>query len=112
MMASNNEKTNTILALTLGAAIGAAVALLLAPQSGKKTRRDIGRFGEKALDQTQAIRKELFNSIDRMANDVWDKVQHDFDRGRNWTEKSISDVQNVLDKGKKFIHAEIEKVRG
>lgn len=111
-MASKNEKTNTLFALAVGAIFGAGVALLFAPQSGKKTRRDVRRLGEKALDKTQAIRNEVCSSIENFAEDVWGKVQDDFDRGRKWTEKSISDIQKALDAGKNFIHDEIGKIRG
>jgi len=110
-MASKNEKTNTLLALAVGTLFGAGVALLFAPQSGKKTRRDIRRFGENTYEKTQAIRKELCNSIDDFADDVWDRVQEDFDRGRKWTENSIGELQKTLDAGKKFIHSEIGKIR-
>jgi gas vesicle protein len=111
-MASKNEKTNTLFALAVGALFGAGVALLFAPQSGKKTRRDVRHLGEKALDKTQSIRNEVCSSIDNFAEDVWAKVQDDFDRGRKWTEKSISDIQSALDAGKRYIHDEIGKIRG
>jgi gas vesicle protein len=112
IMASKNEKTNTIFALAVGAIFGAGVALLFAPQSGKKTRRDVRRFGERALDKTQELRNEACTSIDNFAEEVWGKVQDDFDRGRKWTEQSISDIQKALDTGKRFIHDEIDKIRG
>ncbi len=111
-MAPKHQKTNTLLALSVGTALGAGLALLFAPQSGRKTRRDIGRLGGKALDKTQAVRKELCDSIDTMADEVWDKVQGEFDRGREWTEQSIQDLERALEAGKKFIHGEIDKIRG
>jgi gas vesicle protein len=43
----------------LGAAIGAAAALLLAPASGEKTRRRLARKGEEAADYMIDAGKEL-----------------------------------------------------
>jgi gas vesicle protein len=41
----------TVGILSVGAGIGAGMALLYAPQSGKRTRRDIWRFGSRKMDQ-------------------------------------------------------------
>lgn len=111
-MAPKNENTNTLLALVVGALAGASIALLLAPQSGEKTRRDIRRLGGKALDKTQSIRKDLSNSIEDFTDGIWEKVQDDLDRGREWTEKSIADLGRALEAGKKFINTEIDKIKG
>ena len=111
-MAPKHGNTNTILAFTLGALAGAGIALLLAPQSGKKTRRDMHHLGKKALIKTQSLREDLGNSIENFADEVWEKVQEDLDRGREWTEKSIADLQRAFDSGKEYIRNEIEKIRG
>ena len=110
-MAAKNGNKDTLLALAVGAFIGAGVALLFAPQSGKKTRRDVRRLGEKALDKTQALQTEICNSIDDMADEVWNKVQEDFDKGRKWTQKTFTDLQRVLDTGKEYIQDGIDKIR-
>ncbi len=51
--------------VALGAAAGAGVALLLAPESGTETRRRIGRkmdeLGEKASEAAQNVRHQLPN---------------------------------------------------
>jgi gas vesicle protein len=111
-MASKNGNKNTILAFAIGAAAGAGIALLFAPQSGQETRRDVRRLGKKALDKTQFIREELCSSIDHMADDVWEKVQQDLKQGRKWTEKSFAELQRVLDSGRDYIRDGIDRIRG
>ena len=37
----SDHRTDSLLAFLLGAAVGAGVALLLAPQSGEETRKEI-----------------------------------------------------------------------
>ena len=99
--------------LTLAKAINLGLrAALAADPRVLLMGEDIGRLGGKALDKTQAVRKELCDSIDTMADEVWDKVQGEFDRGREWTEQSIQDLERALEAGKKFIHGEIDKIRG
>ena len=111
-MAPKNGNKNTLLALAVGAIAGAGIALLFAPQSGKETRRDVRRLGKKALDKTQSIRADLCSSIDNMADEVWEKVQEDFDQGRKWTEKSYAELQRVLNSGRDYIRDGIDKIRG
>jgi len=111
-MASNRGNKNTILALAIGAIAGAGIALLFAPQSGKETRRDVRRAGKKALDKTQALKAELCGSIDHMAEEVWGKVLEDLEQGRKWTEKSIAELQRVLNSGRDYIRDGIDRIRG
>ena len=44
----NDIATGTLL-LVAGALLGAGIALLLAPQSGKQTRKDIARYAKKEV---------------------------------------------------------------
>jgi gas vesicle protein len=110
-MTSRNGKENILLALAIGALFGAGAALLLAPQSGEKTRRDIRRLGRRARDKAEALKTQLTDSIDHMAEGVWDKIQEDFDRGREWTDQTLADLQKALDSGKEFISGEIDRIR-
>ena len=111
-MAPKNGNTNTLLAFTVGALAGSVIALLLAPQSGQRTRRDVRRLGEKALDKADSLRKNMCDSVNDMADDVWEKVQEDLNRGREWTENSFAELQKVLNSGKDYIRDGIDKIRG
>ena len=110
-MTAGDEKRNTAAAFIVGGLVGAVIALLLAPKSGAGMRRDIRRFGEKAVDKTQALRLELSRSIDKLADGVWERLQEDIAHGRDWTEHTLSEVQHALDAGKDFIRGEIDKIR-
>ncbi len=56
---SDSRVGNDAAFFLLGAAIGAAAALLLAPASGEKTRRRLVRRGEKVADYMIDAGKEL-----------------------------------------------------
>jgi gas vesicle protein len=49
--------------LLLGIALGAGVALLLAPQSGEETRRDIARRARRAQDAAQDFVGEVSGTV-------------------------------------------------
>ncbi len=50
----------------LGAAIGAGVALLLAPATGEKTRRRLARKGEEVADYMMGAGKELVEKCEEL----------------------------------------------
>lgn len=64
MFCSNDDRTRSILvALVVGGLVGAGVALLLAPQSGKRTRQQIADLAEDlkdyATDLTEKVRTKV-----------------------------------------------------
>ena len=64
MFCSNDDRNRSILvALVVGGLVGAGVALLLAPQSGKRTRQQIADLAEDlkdyAADLTDKVRTKV-----------------------------------------------------
>ena len=110
-MADEIVNRNTAAALIVGALLGAGAALLLAPQSGCKTRRDIRRFAEKAGDKVGAARAELQHSINITIRDVEKKLQEGLARGMDWTDSKIVDLRQALEAARKSIAGEIEKIQ-
>lgn len=49
-MNHDHRLTDLLIGLGLGLTVGAVTALLLAPQSGRRTRRHLVRAGEDAID--------------------------------------------------------------
>jgi gas vesicle protein len=101
---------NTATALIAGAMLGAGVALLLAPQSGRRTRRDICQFIEKTGNKVGSARLELQHSIDNIIGDIEEKLQQGLTCGMDWTDSKIVDLRRELDAVRKSIGKEIEKI--
>ena len=59
----NDNRSDTLPVFLLGAILGAGVALLLAPQTGEETRRQLGEKGRRLKDEAgtklQGVREEL-----------------------------------------------------
>jgi len=110
-MADEVMSRNTAAALIAGAFWGAVVALLLAPQSGRKTRRDIRQFAEKAANKAEAAQLELRHCIDNIIGDVSEKLQEGLASGMDWTDSKIVDLQRALELTRKSIAEEIEKIQ-
>jgi gas vesicle protein len=64
----DNGYLNFMAGMVCGAVIGAGVALLMAPDSGKKTRKRLGR----AADD---LRESASDRWDEIADDVRDRVE-------------------------------------
>ena len=97
---------NTTAAFIAGSLLGAGMALLLAPQSGRKTRRDLSRFAEKTRNKVEAAQIELRQSIDGIVGDAAERIDEGLNRGIDWTESKIAELQRALDAGRNFIQDE------
>lgn len=102
---------NTATALITGTLLGAGIALLCAPQSGRKTRRDIRHFAQKVGNKAEAARIELQHSIDDIIGDMEEKLQDGLANGMDWTDGKIVDLRRALEAARKSISTEIAKIQ-
>jgi len=86
-MASNDNGVS-IAWFLVGAAVGASVALLYAPQSGKDTRRLIAKKTEEGRDILADSGKE-----------VLDRGKELFDRGRELADEAA----DIFERGRKLV---------
>jgi gas vesicle protein len=77
-----DSSADGVLLFLTGFALGAAVALLTAPQSGKRTRRRIQRQAEDAQSQIEDLGEELI-----------EKGREVVERARSAAEQKISEVR-------------------
>jgi len=54
-----------------GAAVGAGMALLYAPHDGKRTRRNLARFGARRWHQLQDFQGDVSSFVSNTADGVW-----------------------------------------
>lgn len=84
----------------LGIAIGAAAALLLAPQSGADTRRDLRRRARRAQRAAQDI-----------AGDISGRVSGTFEQARDRVEKGLDTARQAIDLKKRQVSRAMEAGR-
>ena len=110
-MGFRNQQANTAAVFATGALIGAAVALLFAPQSGRKTRRDIRQFAEKVGSKAEAARLELQHSIENIIEDTEEKLREGLAGGMDWTDSKIAALRSALESVRKSVAGEIDKIQ-
>ncbi len=96
-MSSDNSGVSGLLGFLTGAAIGAGLALLFAPQSGKETREQIkdasGKVAEDVKVNYDKVAKEAKKSIDQV---------------KAAAESAIENVKSFVDGAKEGLKKEIK----
>jgi gas vesicle protein len=75
-----------------GAAVGAAVGLIVAPKSGEQTRKDIRRFSKKAVNRFDDLQSDVRDQIEdgyEQVMEIFDNVKEYVEDGRNKLQKMI-----------------------
>jgi gas vesicle protein len=106
-MASRIEKYWYVL---LGSMVGAGVALLFAPQTGVKTRKQIAKYGKKAGNRAQEFVGDIAESLDATLHDILDYSGDQIEKGKKLTDRARGEILDVLDAGKKYLEEEKSKL--
>ncbi len=103
-MEMQNRKLRSIGTFVVGGLIGAGVAILFAPQSGRRTRRELRHMGKKVLHKSEALGMDLRNSLDNLVDDISGKLKDGVARGRDWSQRAKKDVRNIVESGRSYVH--------
>ena len=98
------------LAFLIGGAVGAGIALLYAPQSGRDTRKDIAKTARRVKKETVNLVEDAVDSINDFASDVKDRVSDIIDRGKDLSDDAKKEVLRNLEQGQKVIEKQRKKV--
>jgi gas vesicle protein len=106
---ADKDKTAVVGALMLvaGGIIGAGVALLFAPQSGEKTRREISRYVKRTSRRAGELAEDFSDSISDMVETVGDKAVDLLEQGKDMAYDAKKELLNALDEGQ----AKLQKQR-
>ena len=96
-MSDNNNGSTNLLFFLAGAALGATVALLYAPQSGKKTREYISDRAEEGRDYLKDKGKELRESAEDYVEKGKDLVSQQLERGKELVAKQKENLSAALE---------------
>jgi Gas vesicle protein len=105
-----SRKSDKYVLAFFGAVVGASVALLFAPQTGKKTRRQIADYSKKAGTRAQHFVTDIAESMDDVLKDVLQMSGQGIEKGKDFSNRALSEVLDVLDAGKKYIEDERAKL--
>jgi gas vesicle protein len=95
---NGNVVTGALLVLA-GAILGAGAALLVAPQSGRQTRRDIARYARKTGRKLEGVAGEVAERVAGMADAVEEKAEEVLEKGKDLSRESLEAVLAALNEG-------------
>ena len=105
----NDDTTKIGGAILIGGLIGAAIALLYAPQSGRKTRKDIIRAARRAKNSTADLIEDTIDYVNDFINDLKEKASNITDQGTDLTDKAKKEIMATLEQGEKAIEKQKQK---
>lgn len=104
-MSSNDEHRSVVMnflaGMGLGALIGAATALLLAPKSGRETREDLKHAADEVRAKADKVIHDLSESSDELVK-----------KSKELLETTKGKVQQAIDAGKQAMARKREEMQG
>jgi gas vesicle protein len=92
-------------AFFIGGLLGAGVALLFAPHSGKRTRKDISRFTRDAAHKAKDVIEDATESVEDLVDKISDRLSDLASSQKEITEGAKKKIVHTLDN----VHKVIEK---
>jgi gas vesicle protein len=86
--------------LFLGIALGAGIALLLAPQTGEETRRTIARRARRAQEVAQDFVQDMSGTVAEKFQEVRASVEERIDATLDTVDRKRRQVSNAYDAGR------------
>ncbi len=97
-------------AFLLGGVIGAVIALLYAPKSGRETRRDISKVARRVKKETSELIDDTIDNIHDFAGKIKEKVSDIIERGVELSESAKKEILKNLEHGQKVIEKQKKRI--
>ncbi len=82
-----------------GGVIGAGMALLFAPQSGARTRKDIIRYSKKARHRADDAMDDLAAHVSSLVEVIGEKTDDLLDKGKDVAGSARKDLIRLIEEG-------------
>jgi len=88
-----------LLLMAAGGVIGAGLALLFAPQTGDKTRKDLLRYAKKARHKADEAVEELASNVNSMVDTIGEKTEELVEKGKELAGGSRKELIRLIEEG-------------
>ncbi|HEY3282402.1 MAG TPA: YtxH domain-containing protein [Armatimonadota bacterium] len=106
------EKNEFVIGILVGAALGAAAALLMAPAAGTETREQVKQKAQEAMDKANEVASQARVKANEVASQVRTTAQDWGDKGRDLVDKGkdlASKVRGTAEEAKDEMKGDIEE---
>ena len=105
------EKDKKVAAAALlifaGGVVGAGLALLFAPQSGSRTRKDISRYSKKVRNRADEVVDDLATNVSDLVEAIGEKTGDLLESGKDAAGSARKDLIRLIEEG----DSKLEKFR-
>ena len=111
---NDNQKATTVGAIMLvaGGLIGAGLGVLYAPQAGRKTRRQLERYGRKVRNEAEAVVRDSADAVRDAVESLAERTGDLVDQGGEVAEEWRNHLMETLEKGQKSLDRQRRKLAG
>ena len=110
-MADNDNKALVgAMMLVAGGIIGAGVALLFAPQSGKETREDIARYARRTKKRAKHMADDFADAFSDVVDTVVDKSADILDKGKDLASDTKKEIMKAIEEGQDRLEREKKRL--
>ncbi len=95
------------LLIVAGGVIGSGLALLFAPQSGCRTRKDILRYSKKVGNRADEVVDDLAANVSNLVEAIGEKTDDLLEKGRDVAGNTRKDLIRLIEEGA----SKLEKLR-
>ncbi len=110
MKPKRNDAVTAAIFLVSGAAIGAGIALLLAPASGEKTRKEIVDSSRKIRRRAEDLAADLTRNVSGMVDRIGESTEEILERGKDLAEDRKKALLSVIEGGVAKLEEERKKL--
>ncbi len=100
MSHDNNSGKSFLVGLLAGGAIGALVALLFAPKSGRELRADLKLKGEEYLDEAEKYISEAREKARELINEGKKRSEKIISEAKSKSQELIKDAEKIINEAK------------
>ncbi|TAN44425.1 MAG: YtxH domain-containing protein [Nitrospirae bacterium] len=105
-----DDTTKVVGSFLLGGVLGAAVALLYAPKSGRETRKDIADAGRRIKKSAIELADDTIEDMHDFAAGLREKAKDIIEHGADLSDKAKEEIVTALELGQKAIEKEKRKL--
>lgn len=106
------DDTKTVAgAFLIGGLIGAAIAILYAPKSGRETRKHISKTARRIKTNAVDLIEDTIDEVNDFASDLKDKTEDIIEHGRNLTDKAKKEIVSALEHGQSAIEKQRKRLK-
>ncbi len=110
MRESDGRVMTGALLVLAGMVLGAGAALLVAPQSGERTRKDVVRYARKASRRVEGVAGEFADSVSGMADAVEQRSEEILAQGKELARESKGAILEAIEDGQKRLARQRERL--